>query len=145
MIFFNTEPYGAGNYKRYSYSFHPIWAKLYDKIRPVIGENKVMDILAICPKIKHFVSLLNFSIGVNGKRKMRNISKTTDRRAKIDKNVGLWVLQYIYVGYFSCPNTLDWLVWGHSVHFAKFRFHEVGTLLLQQFSSDINQTSYKVS
>ncbi len=31
-MFFNTEPYGAGNFKSYSsYSFHLIWAKLYDK------------------------------------------------------------------------------------------------------------------
>ncbi len=43
------------------------------------------------------------------------------------------------------PDSLS-LVWGHSVHFAKFpipRFFE--TVLLQQFSSDFNQTSYEVS
>ncbi len=48
----------------------------------VIGEYKVMDILAICQKIKKFVSLLNFSIGVNGKPNMLNISKTAHCRAK---------------------------------------------------------------
>ncbi len=36
--------------KRYSsYSFYPIWDKLYDKY---IGEYKVMNILAICQKLK---------------------------------------------------------------------------------------------
>ena len=34
---------------------------------------------------------------------------------------------------------------GHSVHFAKFPIARFSKLLLQQFSSDFNQTSYKVS
>ncbi len=37
--------------KRYSYTFHPLWAKLYDKYG-IHREYKVMDILATCQKNK---------------------------------------------------------------------------------------------
>ncbi len=89
-IFQNLEFYGTLNFllaqkrmgleisKRYSsYSFHPIWAKLYDKYGGH-GEYKVMDILAICQKIKNFCGTLkcygsqweNLKCGISRKRLM---------------------------------------------------------------------------
>ncbi len=70
--------------KRHSYSFYPIWAKLYDN-KAVIRVYKFMDILAICQKLQilwHFEILTWESMG---KPKLWNISKTADRRAKRTK------------------------------------------------------------
>ncbi len=50
-----------------------------------------MDILVICKKIKNFVALGNFNLGVNGKPEEWEISKTADRRAKRTK---IWDLGY---------------------------------------------------
>ncbi len=36
-------------------------------IKAAIREYKVINVLAICQKIKKFVALLNFNMGVNGK------------------------------------------------------------------------------
>ncbi len=45
-------------------------------------EYRLLLFLAIGQSFKHFVALWNFNMGVNGKPKMWNISKTDDRRAK---------------------------------------------------------------
>ncbi len=63
-----------------------------------------MYILAICQKIKKTCWTLKFNIGVNGKPKIWNISKTAVRRAKLTNSLGLGgttvILQCTYVGYF---------------------------------------------
>ncbi len=78
-----------------------------------------------------------------GKPKMWNISKIANRRAQTDK---IWDSGYYsaHIGVVFMPECLS-LVWGHSVHFTKFLILQFETLLLQQFSAEINQTSYKVS
>ncbi len=54
----------------------------------VIVEYKVMDILAICQKIKKKLWHFEISVGVNGKPKMWNISKTADRKARKKRKFG---------------------------------------------------------
>ncbi len=49
---------------------------------------------------------------------MRNISKTADRRAKRTKILTLGTTVHL-CGVLLMPDSLS-LVWGHSVHFAKF-------------------------
>ena len=76
--------------------------------------------------------------------KMCNILKTADRRAKRTKFGTRGTIVH------TCrellmPDSLS-LVWGHSVHFAKFSDLMIfETLLFQQFLSDSNHTSHKVS
>ncbi len=126
-----------------SYSFHPIWVKIYEKYGSH-GEYKVMGILAICQKIKNFVSLWNFSIGVHGKPKMLNISETADRRAKRTKS---WDSGYysahIYGVFYA--RFLEFILGSFSALCKIFNSTIFETLLLQQFSSNFNRTSYKVS
>ena len=81
-----------------------------------------------------------------GKPKMWNISKTANCRAKRTKiwDSGSYMYSASMLRVLLMPYSLS-LVWGHSVHFAKFpmlRFSK-HYILLQQFSSDFNQTSYK--
>ena len=103
-----------------------------------------MDILAICQKIKNFVALRNFSIGVNGKPKMWNISKTADCRAK---RTNIWVSGY-YSVYIYGTFDARFLELGLGSFTALCKIFDstiFETQLLQQFSSDFNQTSYKLS
>ncbi len=74
---------------------------------------------------------------------MWNISKTADRRVKRTK---IWDLEY-YSVHIHVYGTFD----AQCLEFGLGSFGAVGkipifeTLLLQQFSLDFNQTSYKVS
>ncbi len=53
--------------KRYfSYSFHPMSAKLYEDIGDH-GGIQAVTFLGNQPSYKHFVTLCNFNMGVNGK------------------------------------------------------------------------------
>ena len=84
-MFVNTGLYGAGNFKsllllqfvsNLSFIMHKAVIRVY----------KVMNILAICQKLKilwHFEVLTWESMG---EPKMWNISKTADRRAKLTKS-----------------------------------------------------------
>ena len=80
---FNTEPYGAGNYKKNTPRTVFIWSGPNFMVNTaVIWEYKAWICLAIWQKVKNFVSLWNFGIGVNGKPEMRNISKMVDHSVK---------------------------------------------------------------
>ena len=88
------------------------------------GWYRLLIFLPICPKLKilwHFVLLTQDHMGLE-------ISNATPPTVFIScqptfmrtlENLGLGVLQCIYVGCFLMPDSLS-LVWGHSVHFAKF-------------------------
>ncbi len=99
--------------KRYSsYSFHPVSAKLYEDI----GYHGGIQAIAFLGNWPSFEILTWESMQ---KTKIWNISKTADRRAKRLKigdsgyyTVHIWRLLLM-------PGSLT-LVWGHSVHFAKF-------------------------
>ena len=86
---------GLETSKRYSsYSFYPIWPKLYHKLDSHKGY-KVINVLA------KFVALWwHFNMGVNG---------------KILKGTISWK-RLIICGVFLLPHSFN-LIWGHSVHF----------------------------
>ena len=103
--------------KHYSYySFHLMSDKLYQDIG-YHGGTQTITFVANRPS-KNFVILWNFNMCVNGKPKMWNMWKTANRRAKRTK---IWDLRYyVHIGrVLLMPDSLS-LVWGHSVHFAKF-------------------------
>ena len=128
-----------------SYTFHPIWAKLYDKY----GSHrriKVMYILAICQKIKNLVALWNFNMEVNVKILKCAISQ---KRLIVERNgrqFGTRSTTVHILRVLLMPNSLS-LVWGHSVHFEKFTiprfskhysfnsFHQISNKLQTKYHS----------
>ncbi len=81
---------------------------------------------------------------VNGKPQMWNISKTAARRAKRAKILRFVVLQCTYIGYFFDARLLAFGLgsFGALCNISDSTIVEI--LLLQKFSSDFNQDSYKV-
>ena len=110
----------------------------------IIGVYTVMDILGICQKNKNFVALRNFSIGVNGKPKMQNNSKTANRRANRTK---IWD-SGCYSAFRESTCDAQFLEFDLGPfgalckisHFTMFK-----TLLLSQFSSDSSKLLYRLS
>ncbi len=81
------------------------------------------------------------------KAKMRNISKRADRRALVSEGEREFGSRATTVHIQRVLFMLDSLslVWGHSVHFAKFPILQFLKLLFSQFLSDFIQTLYNVS
>ncbi len=103
--------------KRYSYSFHWIWTNFMRNM-VVIWEYKGMHILANCQNLNilwHFEMLT----GVNGKKLRCGIYW---KQLMIEWNgwqFGTWGTT-VHIGMvLLMPDSLI-LIWGHSVHFAKF-------------------------
>ena len=96
------------------------------------------------PRFKYFVALLNFNIGVKWKPKIWNISKRLsieqNRRKFATRGTTVHICRVLLI-----PTSLS-LVWGHSVHFAKF----LTSLFLKHYSFNSfhqipTSSSYKVS
>ena len=86
--------------KRYSYSFHPMSAKLYEDIGYHGGIQAMWNtgyFLAIIQVLKILLHVEILTWKSMGKPKMWNISKTSDHRAKWMK---IWDSGYYSVGYF---------------------------------------------
>ncbi len=104
--------------KRYfSYSVHPIWAKLYVKYgshRGIYSYRYFGDL----PKFKNFVALWNFNMGVNGKILKCAISW---KRLIVERNGRKFGTRGTIVDIQRVLFMADSLslVWGHSVHFTK--------------------------
>ena len=94
--------------KRYSCSFHPMSGKLYEDIG-YHGRIQAITFLGNRLSFKNFVTLWNFTMRVNGKMLRCGISWK-----RLTRGPMVYICRVLFM--LNCLS----LVWGHSVHFAKF-------------------------
>ncbi len=135
---FLTQDYGAGNFKRYSYSLNLIWAKLYEDISHHGGIHSI-TFLGNRANVTNFVVLWNFDMGNNPKIVKCAISWKWLVVERKDEILAPVVLQGAYLRYFY--------VW-----FFEFSLESFGALcklpqvkifkrlLLSRLSFNFNQT-----
>ncbi len=145
-FFLNTRPYRAGNFKTLllqQVSIQTLWGHgLAWRSACSYGAHLLL-IWSFKVSKRYFSNSFHRIPSKPGKPKMWNISKTADDIAIRKKNLGLGVLQCIYVGYFSWSSLeFDLVSFGALRKMSNFTIFKTPLL---QFSSKFIQALYKVS